>query len=262
MHAALLETQRRFLAALYDDSAPGPADQIAGNGLEPAARMRIYRHSCEAIQGDALHTSYPAVLALVGEAFFEQTVRGYRVACRSHSGNLQSFGSNFAEYLEGVPSLLALAYLPDVARLEWLRQRAALAGESADCPSAPVASNFDPARADLVVKLHPSARLLASRHAVLSIWRYAMHPTAARLALPAAGERVIVWREDGQVTIAALDPASFACIASLARGDTLATAAGAGRGEDFKFDFPACIESLVRRGLVVARGEPPLQEAP
>lgn len=262
MHAALLETQHRFLAALHDDAAPGPVDEIVANGLDPAARVRIYRHICEAIQGDALRTSYPAVLALVGDAFFEQTVQGYRAAYPSRSGNLQTFGSRFAEYLDGLPSLQALAYLPDVARLEWLRQRAALAGEFADCLSPPIASNFESARADDVVILHPSVRLLASRHAVLTIWRYAMQPAPARLELPASGERVIVWREDGEVAIAPLDPASFACIASLMHGDTFAAASSAGHREDSDFDFPACIESLVQRGLVVARGEPPLQEEP
>lgn len=52
MHAAssLLELQRQFMAALYDPAESGPVTTIAGNGLAPEARMRIYRRSCNEVQ--------------------------------------------------------------------------------------------------------------------------------------------------------------------------------------------------------------------
>lgn len=252
MHAApaLLETQRRFLAALYDDAEAGPLASIAGNGLEPAARLRIYRHACNQIQTGALRTTYPAVLALVGEAFFAQTARDYRAAHPSQSGNLQAFGRHLADHLATLPALHALPYLADVARLEWLRQESALSGEGAAAP----------ARGRALAGLHPSVRLLASKYPVLTIWRYAMQPSDAGLDLADAGERVVLWREDGQVAMAAPDPASFACIGTLVRGQALADAYRAGRRQDPDFDFAACIESLVDRGLLVMRAAPDSRE--
>ena len=109
----LSEWQRQFLDALYDTDAPGPHATILANGLEPGARLRIYRHSSEAIHAGALRITYHAVLALVGEDYFDQTVRGYRRAHPSQSGNLQTFGARFAEYLETLPELRSIAYLPD-----------------------------------------------------------------------------------------------------------------------------------------------------
>lgn len=99
MHAApaLPELQRQFLAALYDVGVPGPVSAIDGHGLEPDARLRIYRKSGAAIHTGALRTSYPAVLALVGEDFFDQTALGYRRARPSRSGNLQIFGDGLAD---------------------------------------------------------------------------------------------------------------------------------------------------------------------
>lgn len=233
---SLLELQRGFMDALHDSDAPGPLAAIRGNGLAPEARLRIYRHSGAAIHAGALRTTYPAVLALVGEDFFEQTARGYRAAQPSRSGNLQAFGDRFADYLATLPAVAQLAYLPDVARLEWLRQQAALTavGDARDA-------------------LHPSVRLFASAHAVLSIWRYAMQPDGERFALPPQGERVLLWREDAQVAMAALDPASFACVAALARGGSLDAAYRAGCMLDPDFNFAACIESLVDRGLLTMR---------
>lgn len=244
MHAApaLLETQRRFLAALYDDAETGPLTSITGNGLDPAARLRIYRHSCDQIQNLALRTTYPAILALVGDEFFDQTAHGYRAAFPSHCGNLQAFGQHLAEYLDGLPAVHALAYLPDVARLEWLRQESALSADCATWPRPSVQRS----------RLHPSVRLLASPYPVLTIWRYSVQPTSERLLLPDGGERIVLWREDDQVAMAELDSASFACIESLSRGSVLANAYQAGYTQDPEFDFAACTESLIDRGLLRA----------
>lgn len=246
---SLLECQRRFMAALYSPDASGPVEAIAGNGLEPAARLRIYRHSCEGNQVNALRTSYPAVLALVGGAFFDQCARGYRREHASHSGNLQVFGGRFGDYLATVPQARELPYLPDVARLEWLRQRAVLAADAEALPSAA----FERALAvrDRTLTLHPSVQCLASAYAVLTIFRYAMAPGEEGLQLPDTGENVLLWREDGEVAMAALDAASFACIEALARGATLARSNTAARAIDPAFDQPVCLGTFAQRGLIV-----------
>lgn len=252
MHAApsLPELQRQFLAALYDGRVTGPVAAIAGNGLEPAARLRIYRNSCGAIHTGALRTTYPAVLALAGEAWFDQTMRGYRCAHPSRSGNLQRFGEGFSDYLETLPELDTLAYLPDVARLEWLRQECVLAGDAAPLSHAAFVDALARAADPSHITLHPSVQLLASRHPVLTIWRYAMQPSTARLTLGGEGENVVLWREDGEVAMEAPDAASFACIAVLARSGTLTAAHAAAQARDTAFDLAACIDSLLQHGLV------------
>ncbi|MEW9572281.1 putative DNA-binding domain-containing protein [Rhodanobacter sp. Si-c] len=254
MHAvpALPEWQRQFLDALYDADAPGPRAVILGNGLEPDARLRIYRHSSEAIHTGALRITYPAVLALVGEDYFDQAVRGYRGAHPSPSGNLQAFGTRFAEYLETLPDMDALAYLPDVARLEWLRQESALAADAE--PTAPdtFTNGLAHAGESLRIGLHPSVRLWASVHPILTIWRYAIQPTSERLVLDGEGEYVVLWREDSEVAMAGVDPASFTCIASLASGDTLDAAHAAAQARDPAFDLAACLASLCRQNLISA----------
>lgn len=253
MHAALAlpELQRRFLAALYDDALPGPVAAISSQGLEPAARLRVYRHSCAAIHRSALRTTYPAVLALVGEGFFEQTVAAYRRASPSASGNLQNFGADFAEYLARLPALDAFPYLPDIARLEWQRQRTVLAADAAPVPAQTVAQQMASATDELAVGLHPSVHLLTSRHPLLTIWRYATAPTSEALKLSGTAEPVVLWRAAGDVAMASPDSASFACIDALARGSTLRHASAAGQACDPEFDGLACIESLAAQGLIV-----------
>jgi len=254
MHTAptLPELQRRFLAAIYDDGAPGPVEAIAGQGLEPTARLRIYRHSCNEIHTGALRATYPAVLALVGEAFFDQTARGYRSTCPSGSGNLQKFGAQFAEYLQSLPATRELAYLPDIARLEWLRQRAALAADANAPPPARFAQLPAEAGVPRRCGLHPSVQWLASRYPVLTIWRYATDPTPEDLQPPDTGEQVVLWREGSEVAMAAMDAASFACIEALASGDTLDRAHATAKSRDTDFDLSVCLASLAEHGLIVA----------
>ena len=253
MHAApsLPELQRQFMAALYDVNAPGPLACIAGNGLAPAARLRIYRHGCNETQTAALRTTYPAVLALVGAALFNQMARGYRRAHPSHSGNLQLFGDALAGYVETLPGCRSLPYLPDVARLEWLRQLTILAPDAAPIGPDALAAAIRGAGDSLRLVLHPSLHVLKSRYPVLTLWNYALRPGDERLLLGEVGESVVLWREDGEVAMGALDPASFACVAALAQGSSLGEVHQAAAAVDPDFELDTCLESIGEHGLIV-----------
>ena len=261
---SLRELQQQFMAALYDAAKPGPTAAIAGNGLTPEARLRVYRRSCNETQTAALRATYPAVLALMGEAFFDQTASGYQKTHPSRSGNLQAFGEAFAEYLEGLSGFRALPYVSDVARLEWLRQQAILAPDAASTGREDIADVIRKAAESMRIVLHPSLQLVDSRFPVLTIWSYALRPTDENLVLGNAGEHVVLWREEGEVAMGVVDPASFACINALAHGLTVADARSAAASLDAGFDLEACIESLFAHELVIGvrlysapRQEPP-----
>ncbi|HEX7348631.1 MAG TPA: DNA-binding domain-containing protein [Rhodanobacteraceae bacterium] len=248
---SLRELQRQFMAALYDADAPGPVAAIAGNGLTAAGRLRIYRSSCSESHIAALRVTYPAVRALVGDAFFEQTARGYRRVHPSRSGNLQAFGAELGDYLATLAACHPYPYLPDVARLEWLRQAAILAPAAATAVADAGVERTQTTAVPVHVELHPSLHLLRSAYPILRIWRYALQPSAEGLTLDGEGECVALWREDGEVAMGAIDAASFACIAALQRGADLAAAAAAGVALDPAFDCAACVGTLSEHRLMV-----------
>lgn len=151
-----------------------------------------------------------------------------------------------------MPETRALPYLPDVARLEWLRQACALAADTdLPAPDISVQARTD-AREPARVALLPGLRVLTSRHRVFTIWRYALEPAAEGLVLDGSGENLMLWREDGEVAMAPLDDASFACIAALVRGDAVVAAVAEARGHDPAFDFAGCLASLIRHRVVTA----------
>ena len=247
---ALRELQRGFADAVYGRGGDA-ARWVAGAGLASAARLRIYANAIASTQIDTLRGTYPAVRALVGEDFFEAAAARYRLQHPSTRGNLQAFGGAFADFLATMPEAAALAYLPDVARLEWLRQEAALAAAATALDPATLAAALNDA-SPLQLTLHPSLRLLASAHPLLTIWRYAIAPGDGRLQLDGHGEQVVLWRDGGDVALAAADAASYACIAALAAGRDLDAAQTAALACDTDFDLAACLRSLIAQGLVVA----------
>lgn len=253
MHAApaLPELQRRFLDALYDDGDAGPIEEIVGNGLEPPARLRIYRHSCNEIQTGALRAAFPAVLALVGATFFEQTARGYRHVRPSASGNLQGFGADFADYLASLSSLAGYPYLPDVARLEWRRQLAALAADADSIDSGCDVGASMAALQRQRVRLHPSVQLLRSPYAVMTLWRWCLAPSATPPTID-EGEQVLLWRDGAEVAMAVLAPATFRCVELLADGHDVAAARAAACSVDNEFRLESCLSDLLAQGLIVA----------
>ncbi|HET6586637.1 MAG TPA: DNA-binding domain-containing protein [Oleiagrimonas sp.] len=248
--SSLHEVQQAFLKALYDPAVSGPTHVIVGNRLTPEARLRIYRRSCNEIHTEALRTSYPALLALGGEDWFDQIACRYRHAHPSLSGNLQAFGAHLADYLETLPEHRSYPYFADVARLEWLRQKTMLAPAARVLATDPVVQALRAQGTALQVTLHPSVHLLASDCPVLSLWHFAHEPTPEGPDLDDRGEMVMLWRDGEEVASAWLAPATFACLCALRDGDTLEAAQMAAVAIDPRFNMVTCFESLAWQGLI------------
>jgi hypothetical protein len=246
----LRELQLGFVDALLGRNLSA-AKWVLGAGLEPAARLRIYEHSVAATLTAALRDSFPGVLALVGEDFFDAAAARYRRQHPSDSGNLQHFGADFADFIAGMPEAAGLRYLPDVARLEWCRQLAALAADAHTVDARRSAKVVAAAPEKLRLRLHPSAHMLRSDYAVLSLWQWCQSPSAAAPPVNDT-ESVLLWRDGSDVSMAALDPATFRCIKLLARGEDIAAAWAGAREVDGAFDLEACLRDLLGHGLVVA----------
>ena len=239
----------------FADAVLGRGDAVAGwidgAGLDPAARLRIYRHAVEGTLTAALRESYPVVHALVGDDFFDAMAARYRLQHPSACGNLQQFGGALADYVAAMLEAQSLPYLADVARLEWRRQLAALAADAlpVDAVSAAAAALVAPDR--LRISLHPSLQWLRSDYAVLTLWQWCQSPSDAAPSV-GGGEHVLLWRDGGEVAMAAVSPATFRCIERLADGDSVASACVAAAEVDNDFDLEPCVRDLFAQGLIVA----------
>jgi hypothetical protein len=225
----LAQLQRDFLAALVTgDNAR--AEALVRPGRSAAARrIDIYRNNVRSNWRGALQAAYPVVAALVGESFFAEAADRFADAEPSRSGDLHRFGPGFAAFLAAYAHAAGLAYLPDVARLEWAWHEAFHAAEHDSLDFALLAAVAPERYGKLRFGLHPSARLVRSDFPVLSIWN-AHQPGAdgeCRVDPGAAGERVLVFRGDLETRLFALDETGWSFLAGLARGASLDEVAAA-----------------------------------
>ena len=248
---SLRELQRGFAAAMHG-RADGIVAAIDGGALGAGARVGIYRNAIAATRLRTLSDSYPAVRALVGDAFFERLAYRYSDLNPSRSGDLCVYGAGFPQFIEQSPEAIEpVPYLADIARLEWLRQEAALA---ADADSVPDPMPRLPAAADpgrLRATLHPSLRSIRSAFPVFAIHRWCDAPAEPAPRLDDGAECGLIWRSDGEVAESAIHPASYAFVEALREGGTLADAAAAGEAQDDGFQLRDCLDGLLDRGLIV-----------
>ena len=200
--------QRDFAAALLDPQRPAPPGLRSWNGSDPAARFAVHRNNVVSSLVDALADAFPVVQELVGAEFFRAMAGVFVRRAPPRSPVLAWYGDGFADFIEGFEPARSVAYLADVARLEYARVLAWHAGDAepvkADAVARALASGED--IAELKLAFHPSVQLLVSRHAVVSIW--GAHQGLGDLAEVEVGraETALVLRPALEVLVLALAP--------------------------------------------------------
>ena len=190
----LLELQRALRAQLFGGVSPR-ADalaealaQVLPPNDEGALRLAIYRDTCHSTLVNALRLSFPAVQRLVGAEFFEG---GAREFIREHvpaSANLNEYGADFPGFLAGFAPAGALAYLADVARLEWAVNRALHADDMPRLDLARLSLLDESALARVSFSAHPGVSLLRLGFPADAIWRAVLdQDDAAMAAIDLAG---------------------------------------------------------------------------
>ncbi len=155
---SLAAFQREFLDELGRSERPGEA------------RMNVYRRTREALHCDALAGAYPVVKRLVGAAFFDALAQRYAVSHPSRSGNLGRFGAALPQFLGADPHAAPLAYLPDLARLEWALHEAEVAPDPAPFDFAALARVPAERHGELRFELQEGARVVRSAHPIFALW--------------------------------------------------------------------------------------------
>ena len=230
--SALALAQEYFMETLYSEGECTPG-------------MAIYRRNLLGNLGNALAATYPVVQRLVGDAFFREAARQYILAHPSRSGDLNDYGVSFAAFLAGYPHAATLAYLPDVARLEWACHESYGAVDAAPFDLASLARVSAQDYPRIRFQLHPSVRLLHSEHPIAAIWEANQSGADGAPRRMEGEDHVIVHRHQGAVTVAAVEAPLWRLVSTFAHGETLGVAAQVG-GEA----LPAGMTRVASDGLL------------
>jgi uncharacterized protein len=186
----LLDVQQELRARLFGDSDPADhpialvtAPSLGGEALE---RLSIYRNTCRSVLVNALRLSFPAVQDLVGEEFFEGAAQRFIDEAPNGvpgSAWLNEYGAEFPAFLASFPPAAGIAYLPDVAQLEWAVNRALHAPEAMPLdPTRLADAESASTRADVRLVPHGSITLLSLGSPADAIWRAVLDRDDAALA--------------------------------------------------------------------------------
>lgn len=161
------------------------------------------------------------VRRLVGEAFFAEVADRFARAHPSTSGDLHRYGGALAAFLESYGPARDLAYLPDVARLEWAVAKAFHAADARAFDFAALAAIPEGERGAIGLALQPAATLLQSDYPITAIWEANQPDRDGTPERNEGAERALVHREGFVVQVRALAGDEWALLEALARGITL-----------------------------------------
>lgn len=218
-----------FADALLQPHAAVPDDVRGERAAERQARLDVYRNNVTVSLAEALADSFGTVRQFVGDAFFRTAAVHYLRRHPPRSALLWRHGEGFPGFLATYAPAAGLPMLPDLARLEWLRQVAYRAPDAEVLSTDELARLLaDPARLPgLRLALVPSVQVLRSAHPVVSLWRAHQDPdaSAVRPAEPGAGpEAALVHRDEDDAVVIPVCHALASFVEALAAGDPLGDA--------------------------------------
>ena len=226
----LLELQRGMRTALLTGADPPPSTVIGG-ALTAAARVGIYRNNVLGNLTGALRLTFPAVERLVGADFFAAAAAGFVCKAPPTSADLYEYGAEFPAFLAGFEPAQGLAYLPDVARLEWAVNRALHACVTPALAADALIGVPEQHRAGLRFMAHPSLSLLALGHPAKAIWEAVLGEDVetrasalAAIEIAAPGDVLAVLQGADGLALLRLSPTAYDLAHALIDGHSLADA--------------------------------------
>lgn len=245
----LANIQAEFAAKLRDRETELLAGVASHNCRLPVKRFNIYRNNAAATVIEALRGRYPVVERLVGETFFKAAAHRFAMEHPPRSPALFEFGDGFPDFLAVFEPAQALPYLPDVARLEWLRHTAYHAADAE--PMQATALGTVPAEhtGGIVLRLHPSAGLLISDYPAVSIWETNVADEVVRRIGPdMGGEAALVLRPVLEVKVMRLGPGGAIFLREIGRGASLTVAAERATESTSSFSLAEALGALLATG--------------
>jgi hypothetical protein len=220
---SLRDLQLDFAAAIIDQDASRMSNHVLTGGVSVEARLNVYFNNTYINLRGALRDVFPVVERLVGGRFFDYAADQYISKHPSTSGDINRFGATFATFLAGFDPAASLAYLPDVARLEWAMHEVFHAADHSPLTTDRLALVMRVDCSTLRFRLNPACRLLASPFPVSRIWHVNQSPATGSDYVDAdsGSDFLLIRRRNFVVEARPLEPAAFKMLQSLHAGASI-----------------------------------------
>lgn len=242
-------TQAAFARKLLFREEGLPPGISSHSSPRPVKRFNVYRNNVFAGLTECMAARFPVVKRLIGEEFFRAMAGEFVERHPPRSPALFEYGGAFPGFLETFEPVAHLPYLRDTARLEWARNLAYHAPDAE--PMAPEALAALPPEqiGNAVLRLHPSAQVVASPYPIVSIWETNTHDDEVRpIDGDTQGEIALVVRPRLTVLVVRLGPGGDTFIDEIGNGTSLAVAASCGGWASPDFALTQTLAALIGAG--------------
>jgi hypothetical protein len=255
MHPRKLhDFQRSFASGLLT----GKAGEALPDGLRvDALGFEVYVHHALASLCIAIEEAFPITKRLVGTDFFTAMAGQFVTAHPPTQGWLSSYGEAFPEFVAQYPAAADLAYLADLARIEWARVRAANAPDDPGLDLKSLALLDEATLGSLCLSLHRAAAFVCSPFPIFDIWQAHFHADddeqVPEIDLATGPQHVLVTRTGSlEVHVSLLDPGDVAFLAALGKNESFAAACEVAVSTETDYDLGSRLGDLVRRQALAA----------
>jgi hypothetical protein len=227
MTASLKMFQEMFAAQLLStDVNYDFLETIKSNSCDEArVRLNVYCNNVLSSLIQALGDTYPVIKRLVGADCFNGVANDFVRSHPPHQASLHFYGEYFAEFIKNHHACEHLAYLSDVARLEWCYQRAVNANDADVISLAEVQTVNTEHLGDLCFTMHPSVYLLSSLWPIHVIWHENTQDKPATIDVSHHCEaRLLIFRDKLNGTIINLEQKPFSFLQNIINGHSLENA--------------------------------------
>jgi len=247
---SLGDIQAMVSDAVFESPVDGPALTAiseyltASPGIPAAEHLRIYRRAILGTLVRGLGNLYPVCKRVLGEQFFDAMARLYARKTPSRSPDLAEYGDNFCRFIETFEPAAELAYLPDIASLEWCWHRAYHASDEAGLDHEALSRIPAADRGRIMFRLPASASLIASEFPIHRIWEVNQDDWTGDQAidLDAGPVRLIVWRRHYDMRIDELDKPSWQLLTAVDQATRFDALCKSTHFEDLDVILPQCVQ--------------------
>lgn len=243
-------SQAHFRGSLLDPGRPAPAGLSDGAGHPAGARFNVYRNNVAVSLTEALHTGFPVIAKLLGKENMDGLAGLFLRVHPPSSPLMMHYGAEFPDFIDQLPQLDHLGYLPDVARLELTLRRSYHAADSTPIDPS-LLSRLDPdSLLQTTVTLAPAVEILRSDWPVFDIWRFNTEDDAPKPAHLA--QDVLVTRPEFDPVPQLLPPGGAAWISAISQGQTIGAAMDSAQAEAPDFDLSIPLTLLFSANAMIS----------
>jgi hypothetical protein len=241
---SLLNVQAEFVEALS-------STDYQTDVLTPISHLSIYRNTVSSSLINTLKTTYPLILALLGDEFFVMTAKEYMRQYPSRSGNLYDYGEYFSDFLTSYQPVHDLIYLAEVAEFEWASHVLYLAPNHTPFASQSL-EHFSPdQQADLRFLLHPACWMRKFHFPILEIVDLCKSHRIDNIDIHGNGVNLLIIRREFDLVLLPLDQADYTFLQALNLNCTLAEALQAAEKIDAAYPLAEKLPAFFQNKVLV-----------